>query len=153
MNSEEFVQSLIQEVIGRFKSSRYPSLPLELTGQDDFELLIRIPPRVPAFIDMKYSSYRDKFAASPAIERINLPEQLRNQGFFSGLVSALGSLQGIEAVCVSNVTNPGFAQSLAGSDIWQEIESDFHFPSEPAALSAAIMLNPIPSFYRRFPKD
>lgn len=105
----------------------------------------------PTFLERKYRSVRVRDAACPSIERIELPESMRNKGLFTGLVNALGSLPGIEAVCVSNVTNVDFAQYLANSDEWQELENSFHLLPEPMASIAIQAASAMPSYYRRFP--
>lgn len=153
MRTEELIASLVQEVIERFTASEYPSRSVAMTGKDNFELLIRTPPRVPSFLSAKYQDIREQYAAAPSIEMIEIPEHLRDQGLFSAIVNALGRLRGIEAVCLSHVTNAKFAQYLHNSDNWQEIENDAHLPPGPIASLFTHHATIAPSFYRKFPED
>jgi hypothetical protein len=129
-DKENFVEGLVDLMVEGFKKSGYPSRAFNFyhqfdeSGNEVIDLHIRIPSIRPSFVNEKYETHTERNAACPAIERILLPEGVRNQGIFSQLVIALGKLPSVDAVCVSHVTNSGFSNYLNDNDSWLRLDNN-----------------------------
>jgi len=138
MKIEKFIDLVINDTYERFKKSDYPrqpfslSFPFDKSENDWFEIHIRTSAIIPTFIREKYDSAFDRAAACPSVERIFIPEWMRNQGFLTGLVNKLGAHSGVDIVCLSNVTNQEFSQYLAQNCVWRVLKNEC-LPDSPAA--------------------
>lgn len=135
MNVEEIITNLVEQIVQAFKASGYPYRPLHLMLADNFEIEIRHPPSAPPFLMNKYENIADVLKACPSLEIVTLPEALRGQGFFNKLVSVIGNIPEVEAVCVSNVSNESFSKYLEESERWERLGD--------------MVIQPFPSYFLR----
>lgn len=131
MRKDRIVENLVELLVEGFRKSGYPSRAFSYyhqfdeSGNDVLDLHIRIPPIRPSCVNEKYETHTERNAACPAIERISIPEWLRNKGLFSQLVNSLGSLPSVDVVCVSHVTNSEFSNYLNNKCGWLILDNKY----------------------------
>lgn len=120
---EDVIEDLTQFVIDSFIVSEYPARPLYIFLPNLLELEIRMPPTLPDFILNKFGDITAGLRSCPSIEVIELPKWLQRQEFFETLVRKLGTIDGVQCVCVSNVANKEFSTYLELNSEWQTLNS------------------------------
>lgn len=115
------VADLILDIYKTFRNSSYPRMPFDYCAPGVVALHVRIPPAVPENVRARYRDIRHQVKAAPAIERIEISEELRRQGIFRSLVETLLEIEFVESVCISDVRNESFRQYFLASDCWREL--------------------------------
>jgi len=111
---------LAGKFIEAFKNSKYSRRSFTYEDENLF-VHIRIPPIVPKEIIEKQLGLRKAYSSCPAIENIQLSEDLRGEGFFKFLVDQMLSQPDIICVCITNVHNENFQKHLERDPDWKKL--------------------------------
>jgi hypothetical protein len=127
MNEREIIAKLVDKIVAsivsNFKKSGYPQFAF-YAAEGDFEIEIRIPPFIPPTILKHYRDLNSALKASPSIQVIELPHEFQKNGLFSKLINELLSVENVDRVCISNVSNESFLQYLRTSKSWRLLKEN-----------------------------